>query len=130
VINLGSCWGTPSGQDLSMPAYAATGFRCVAEAVVRRWSTSRGELVDDPNYGFNLTDQIGDDLSPGDIAYAQQQAAAEAQKDERVRRATVTITLSDAGTLSVTAAIGTAAGPFRLVVSVSALTTSLLLVQP
>ena len=117
--DLGSCWGTPLGQDLSSPAYMASGLACVAEAVLRRWSTTRGRLIDDPNYGSNLTDLLSKPLGPTDIAYAQQQAAAEAQKDERVLRAQVTLTLSATGVLSVAALITTAAGPFRLVGSVS-----------
>jgi phage baseplate assembly protein W len=130
VINLGSCWGTPSGQDLSMPSYMATGNQCVAEAILRRWSTSPGQLIDDPTYGYNLTDLVSDDLSSADISYAQQQAASQAKRDERVRNAKVAITLLANGTLQVVGQITTASGPFRLVVSVSSVTTQLLLVSP
>jgi hypothetical protein len=130
VINLGSCWGTPNGQDLSMPSYMASGTLCVAEAILRRWTTSQGQLIDDPNYGYNITDLIGADLGPRDISYAQQQAAAEALKDERVLAITVTLTLSVAGLLQVVANGVTAAGPFQFVASVSNVTTQLLLVSP
>ena len=133
TLSLGQCWGTPSGQDLSSPSYMATALQCVAEAILRRWSTGRGELIDDPNYGYNLTDLVSDDLSPTDIAYAQQQASAEALKDERVLTMTVTITLVVSGLLTVLGQ-GTVATnpptPFKLVVSVNAVTTSLLLVSP
>jgi hypothetical protein len=118
-VDFGTCWGTPSGQDLSMPSYMASGFQVVAEAVLRRWSTTRGRLVDDPNYGTNVTDEISDDLSPRDVAYLQQKLAAEAQKDERVLRAQVLCTLV-AGVLTVVGSLTTAAGPFRLVVVASA----------
>ena len=127
-VSLGTCWGTPNGQDLSMPSYMASGFLVVAEAVLRRWSTNRGELIDDPDFGTNVADSISDDLSPRDIAYLQQQLAAEAQKDERVLKASVTVTLA-AGVLTVTGAILTAAGPFKMVVAVSAVTTTLLSVS-
>jgi hypothetical protein len=129
-VNLGQCWGTPSGSDLSSPSYLATGNLCVAEAVLRRWSTGAGQLIDDPTYGYNLSDLISDDLSPSDLAYAQQQAAAQAELDERVLQATVALTLSVAGALSVVAYLVTAAGPFKLVASVSAVGTQLLLVSP
>jgi phage baseplate assembly protein W len=129
-VDFGTCWGTPSGSDLSTPSYMATGWMCVAEAVMRRWGTTQGRLVDDPNYGYNLSDLISDDLSPSDLAYAQQQAAAQAELDERVLQATVTLTLSDDGVLSVVAYLVTAAGPFKLVASVSAVGTQLLLVSP
>lgn len=130
VINLGTCWGTPNGQDLSMPSYMASGNQVVAEAVLRRWTTSRGQLIDDPNYGFNVMDLVSADLGPKDIAYAQQQLAAEAEKDERVRSASVNVALTVAGLLTISASVVTAAGPFRLVVAVSATSVSLLLVSP
>ena len=118
-VDFGTCWGTPNGQDLSMPSYMAKGFQVVAEAVLRRWSTTRGRLVDDPNYGENLVDMISDDLSPRDVARKQQALAAEAQKDERVLKAVVTLTLT-AGVLIATGAIRTAQGQFKMVVSASA----------
>jgi phage baseplate assembly protein W len=130
VINFGTCWGTPNGQDLSMPSYMATGNQVVAEAVLRRWATGQGELIDDPNYGYNVMDLVSADLSPRDIAYAQQQLAAEAQKDERVRSASVVLVMHADGTLDLTASVVTAAGPFRLVVAVSATSVTLLLVSP
>ena len=131
AINFGTCWGTPNGQDLSMPSYMATGNQVVAEAVLRRWTTSGGQLIDDPNYGsINVLDLISDDLSKKDIHYAQQQLAQEAQKDERVKSASVTLTLTVQGELRIDATIVTAAGPFKFVVLVSAVSVQLLLVSP
>jgi hypothetical protein len=130
AINFGTCWGTPNGQDLSMPSYMASGNLVVAEAILRRWTTGRGQLIDDPNYGFNVSDLISDDLSKKDVAYAQQQLAQEAEKDERVKSASVTLVLTSLGELRLDAFITTAAGPFKLVVAVSAVTTKLLLVSP
>ena len=130
LTSFGTCWGTPNGQALAMPAYMASGNLVVAEAVLRRWTTGRGELIDDPNYGWNVMDLVNDDLGPTDIGYAQQQMAAEAQKDERVRSATVAITLTVAGLLMIVATIVTALGPFRLVVAVTAVDVKLLLVSP
>jgi phage baseplate assembly protein W len=121
---LGQSWGCVS--DLSMPSYMATGFQCVGEAIARRWSTSQGQLLDDPNYGLNLTDLIGQGLTPAQIQYYQQQAGAEAQKDERVLSCIVQLTLNAAGTLDVEALVQTAAGPFQLVGSVSAIGTTIL----
>lgn len=128
--DFGTCWGTPDGADLSMPSYMASGNQVVAEAILRRWSTSRGQLIDDPNYGYNVMDLVSDDLGPGDVAYAQQQLAQEAQKDERVKSASVTVTLTGAGLLTITGAIVTAKGPFSLVVAVNAVSVKLLLVSP
>lgn len=128
VTNFGTCWSAVA--DLTMPAVMSSGFQVVAEAIIRRWSTSRGELIDDPEYGFNLTDLINDDLSTADVAYAQQQAAAEAQKDQRVLGATVTISLNTVpGVLTITGQMTTAQGPFTLVAAVSAVTVQLLQVS-
>ena len=128
IVNLGTCWSCTN--DLTMPAIMASGNQCVAEAIVRRWSTSQGQLLDDPNYGYNVSDLIGADLGQNDLAYAQQQMSAEAQKDERVLGCSVTLTLTVAGLLNITALITTASGPFQLVVAVTAVTTTLLLVSP
>jgi phage baseplate assembly protein W len=108
----------------------ASGNLVVAEAILRRWTTPRGALIDDPNYGWDVMDLVSDDLGPADTQHAQQQLAAEAQKDERVQRARVTLTLKIDGTLDIEALIMTANGPFRMVVNVSQISTSLLLVSP
>jgi hypothetical protein len=129
AANLGTCWGTPNGQSLSMPAYMASGYQCVAEAVLRRWTTNSGGLIDDPNYGRNVTDSVNADLGPSEIDRWQQQLGAEAEKDERVRRCLVTVSLTVAGLLMVVAQITTSAGPFRMVVSVADVTPTLLLVS-
>ena len=113
-----------------MPSYMASGFQCVAEAILARWSTPRGDLIDDPNYGEDVTDAVSDDLSPTDIARWGQRLAAEAQKDERVLSASVQVTLTVAGLLQVVGQFTTAAGPFKLVASVTAVTVQLLLVTP
>lgn len=127
MADFGSCWSCVT--DLVMPSTMATGFQCIAEAIARRWQTPRGGLVDDPTYGFDLTDYILDDLDVTTLARVAQAAATEAEKDERVRTATVTITLN-AGALLVAGLITTAAGPFRLVVSIDKVTVALLQVTP
>ena len=100
------------------------------QALLNSTGLEPGELLDDPNYGYNITDLVSDDLSPADLSYAQQQAGAQAQLDERVLNCTVTMTLTVAGLLTVIAFVTTAAGPFKFVCSVSAVTTQLLLVSP
>jgi hypothetical protein len=130
VTDFGTCWGTPSGQDLSSPSYMASGNQAVLEAILRRWTTTQGQLVDDPNYGRNVYDLISADLGVRDIAYEQQRFAAEAEKDVRVLRCSVRIVLDAAGNLTLSATVTTAAGPFKLTLSVNAVTLALLLVQP
>jgi hypothetical protein len=130
ALDFGLSWGTPGGQDLSMPSYMASGVQVVAEAYLRRLCTSRGQLIDDPNYGFNVMDLVSDDLSPRDVSYAQQQIAAEGEKDDRIIRASAVVTLTVAGLLTIAITATTALGPFKLVVAASATSIQLLLVSP
>jgi len=129
--NFGLGWSCTT--QLTMPSIMVTGFRIVAEAVIRRWSCPRGGLIEDPNYGFDLTDSIGDDLGQDDLARLSQGAAEEAKKDERVRECYVTMGVITTGdgdpVLSVQATIETADGPFTLVAAVSSVTVTLLQVQ-
>jgi hypothetical protein len=128
--NFGSCWGTPLGQDLSMPSYMASGQQAVIEAILRRWTTTQGELIDDPTYGQNVYDLVGTALSPRDVAMAQQAFGAEAEKDERVLSCSVVLKIDVAGNVTLSATVTTAAGPFKLAISVNAVTLALLLVSP
>lgn len=130
AVNFGTCWGTPNGTDLSMPSYLANGNQVVAEAILRRWTTTAGQLIDDPNYGRNIYDLVSAALSKRDLAYAQQQYAQEAEKDERVLSCLVVITINVAGDVTFNATVTTANGPFQMVVSVNAVTLALLLAQP
>ncbi len=118
--------------DLTMPSIMVTGFRIVAEAIIRRWLTPRGGLLEDPSYGYDLTDAIGEDVGPSDLARMSQAAAEEAQKDQRVRACYVTMGLINTGdnpTLSVQARVETADGPFTLVAAVTNVTVTLLQVN-
>ena len=127
--NFGVCWGTPNGQRLSMPSYMASGNLVVAEAILRRWSSNPGSCPNDPNYGYNLTGLLSDDLSTADISRAQARASAEAQKDERVLQCQTTVTLTAPGVLTVVGVVTTNSGPFRMVLAVTQLNTTLLQVS-
>lgn len=125
--DFGSAWSCTT--DLAMPASYASGFRVVAEAILRRWQTPRGGLIDDPNYGFDLSDFIGADLDRSVLANLAHNAGAEAEKDERVLSCQVSATLAGE-LLLISGTVETAEGPFALVVSVSAVTITLLQVTP
>jgi len=104
-----------------------TGNRVVAEAVMRRWSTERGTLPYDPDYGTDGREMIGESLDVAKIGEWQSALASEALKDERVEDCDVAITYDRASeTAIVTASVTTAAGPFRLVASIDDLTVQLL----
>jgi phage baseplate assembly protein W len=97
-----------------------TGRRLLLEAVARRLTTTRGTLLDDPNYGFNVQDHLNDDMSQADIAAMQAGAEAECIKDERVQLATVSASLSREGVLTVDVEITDADGPFQFTLLVTA----------
>lgn len=125
--NFGSCWNCIS--DLVIPSNQVTGFTVVAQAIARRWQTPRGALIDDPDYGFDLSDFVNDDLDKATLAGIAHSAANEAEKDERVLTCEVTVTFITGGLLNVIGKVVTTQGPFALVVSVSQVTVSLLQVS-
>ncbi len=116
--------------DISPEARMVSGFRVVGEAVARRWLTPRGRLIGYPNYGFDLTQFVNADVTARDLPAIKAGAAAEALKDERVTSADVSVSLAVDGILSVSAVLGTALGPFTLVLAVSDVTIQILQVSP
>lgn len=115
--------------DISPDGAVASGRLALAQALCRRWSTDRGQLIDDPNYGENLTDNINDDMSPADVSKTQAKAAAEALKDERVLSIRSDAELTDEGVLNIEFTVTDAAGPFSLSVAVTDVTVTLLKVD-
>ena len=126
MANFGLAWSCVSG--LTMPSIMVTGFRVVAEAIARRWQTPNGTLINDSTYGYDLSQFIGNDLDPATIGRIGLAAAAEAEKDQRVRSCFATISLID-NVMLVNARVETAQGPFSMVVSVSQLSLTLLQVK-
>lgn len=112
--------------DLAPDLRSVSGRRALSEALARRLSTGRGKLLDDPNYGYDLTQYLGDDLSPGDLAAVRAGAEAECSKDERVNGVIVTVTKLPLGQMTVTVSIDDATGTFQLVLAVSAVTVDIL----
>lgn len=115
--------------DVDAAAVEVSGRLCLAQAIARRLTTPRGRLLDDPNYGYDLTQFVNDDLAPADLAKIRAFAEAECLKDERVRGVTITLTLAATGVLVVTVALVDGDGPFTLVLSVTSVTATLLNVQ-
>lgn len=128
TIDYGTAWSCVD--DLTMPAVMVSGFRCIGEAIARRLQTERGTLIDDPNYGFALTDYVNDDLTARALARLQNQVETECTKDERVTSAVASVVLTTAGVLTTTITLTTAAGPFTLVLAVGDVTVEILRVSP
>ena len=78
-----------------------------------------GRLIGDPNYGYDLTQFVNDDVGPADLARIEANAAAEAKKDERVQDAEVSISVTSAGVMIAKVTLETSDGPFVLVLSVT-----------
>ena len=114
--------------DLDPAMLEVSGRTGLAQAIARRLITPRGRLIDDPNYGFDLTGRVGNDLGPRDIAILESGIEAECLKDERVITADVTVVLGAGGILTVSIGLQDGAGPFTLVLAVSDVTVALLTV--
>lgn len=114
--------------DLDPSGAMVSGRSCLSQAIARRLTTPRGRLIDDANYGLDLRAFLNDDLSPADLGRIKALAEAECLKDERVRAATVTFTLPASGVAVVTLVIQDGTGPFNLVLSVNAVTVTVLTV--
>lgn len=115
-------------EDLTDDCAMTDGRVGLAQSVVRRYLTPRGGLLGDPDYGTCLEDYLNDDMSATDLAALFAAAEAEALKDERVVAANVTGSLDSLGVLTITVLLTDADGPFRLVLAVSAVSTTVLAV--
>jgi phage baseplate assembly protein W len=112
--------------DLADDGRTVTGRMVVAEAIARRLITPRGRLIDDPDYGYDLTAFINDDLTPAALAGLRSSTEQECLKDERVQGAEVEAELDAFGLLTVSVDLETADGPFSLVLAVSATTIAII----
>jgi hypothetical protein len=124
---------SPWGMDISAlpdldPSFTLqTGGRVLAEALARRLSTPGGSLGYDPDYGFDLREELNAKFGPGATTQLAGQIQSEVVKDERVITALATVTLNAAAnTLGVVLQLGTTRGPFSLTLGVSAVTVALI----
>lgn len=127
--NIGADVSCVSGLD---PLFTlVTGRTALVQAIARRLQTPRGTLAwigDTADYGYDVRQHLADDLSPRLLSAIATRVEAEALADERVRAAVATVTLL-AGVLRVAVTITDAAGPFRLTLSIDAVTVTVLQVQ-
>jgi len=99
------------------------GRRMLAEAIARRWLTPEGGLFYDPTYGAGLIGALHGSVD--DLDRLARRLEDQALQDERVQRIDVRVVL-DGDALEVAGRIQDAAGPFRLTLDVSAVSTRLL----
>jgi hypothetical protein len=113
--------------DLDPMGTVVTGRLMLAQALIRRWTTPRGRLLDDPNYGYSVTDELNDDIGPYDISRIASNMDAEAVKDERVVSSSTTVQfIASTGVLNTSSIINDGSGPFPLVLAISAVTVEIL----
>jgi hypothetical protein len=82
--------------DLDVTGRKITGARVVAECCLRRLTTQADTLGYDPDFGYDLRDLLNEDFSDSELRRHEARAAIEVEKDERIRRADVTLTLNHA----------------------------------
>jgi hypothetical protein len=111
--------------DFASDFAMVSGRQCLAEALARRLVTTRGTLIGDPEYGFNLLGFVNDDIDARGLALVAAGVEAEMLKDERVVHATAAVSFLS-GVLIVAITITDGRGPFKLVLSVSDVTVSIL----
>lgn len=121
------------GRDVSVvPAlddtFAMTGGqRILAEALLRRITTEPGTLDFWPEYGFDVTSLLRDNIDQSSLFYARQGVINSIEQDERVDTCDCAINyFSDTATLQFTIAVVTSSGPFEMVLAVSDVAVKLL----
>jgi phage baseplate assembly protein W len=115
-------------QDLTDEMATVSGRLGLAQALARRIITPRGALIDDANYGFDITDFLDNDVLPATLAQVGGNVDAEFLKDQRVLASTTTV-ITSGQKLVTTSVVQDADGPFSLVLSVGDVTVEILKVQ-
>lgn len=103
--------------DLDPTHRMTSGTALVGQAIYHRLITPRGGLIDDPNYGLGLIEQLHQAKTPVQQRALVTQIKAEALKDERVERCDVTMADLGGGRVDISLAIDCSAGPFKLILS-------------
>ncbi len=115
--------------DLDPLLRNVTGERLMAQAMLHRLQTRPGMLLDDPTYGFGLSDLLSEETSPAELASISARMENELEKDERVLSVDVKGTaIEEAGAFTYEFDITGhgAAGPFALTIGVDGVTVELL----
>ena len=113
--------------DLDPMFGLVVGPDCLGQDLAHRFSTPRGGLRYDLDYGLDLTQYLNDVITDAQARGLPGDMEAEAEKDPRVLGATATVDeLVQLQSLQCTLTVETEEGTFNLVLAVSALTVDLL----
>jgi hypothetical protein len=105
--------------DFAADFHTVTGRRVLSEACVRRLTTRLGLLRRHPMYGYDVRDELNNDVSSTDIARIAANVNSQILRDERIVSCSCIAALAKDGTLTLTITLTDGAGPFALVLSVS-----------
>jgi phage baseplate assembly protein W len=124
---------TDFGTDISTypdldPSFGViSGQRVLAEAIARRLSTPAGTLTFSPDFGKDIRDSLNESFTQAKLSALQRAIRAEVEKDERVLSASVVVAYdAPSSTIHATIALESAAGPFNLVLAISAVSITVL----
>lgn len=101
----------------------------LSEAIARRLSTPRGALIDDENYGIDLSDYLSGHVNALVLAQLRGEAQTEVLKEERVATCEVSVEVTGAApelVLLVNVRGQADVGPYDLTLSVDKVTVALL----
>lgn len=112
--------------DLDPGAKEVSGEDALAQALYRRLTTPRGQLIDDPDYGLDIQSFLHRGITAGELRGIEGAIRAEVLKDDRVANFTAKATTSDGGaSMEVNLVITTGTGPFRLIFQLTSETVEL-----
>jgi hypothetical protein len=80
--------------DLTAAMRTISGPRAVLQAIVRRWTTPRGALIDDLSYGEDARRFLNRGTTLKDLAEIEGRLTSEALKDERLEACTLRAVVS------------------------------------
>lgn len=107
------------GTELDPNGLESLSVADVAYSIVRRITTERGSLIDDPDYGIDIRDFLHLDMTPAQLNSIAAQVQYEVQLEPRVLSNAVTVSKVDYRELSIQIAFSTRDGEQALTLSVS-----------
>ena len=108
--------------DARMSETIDESMQSLAQDLFHRVTTPRGAIVDDPDFGDDVTAYLSGNAQASDLISIEGRLASECLKDDRVDVVEVTVTAPDPKTLNVSIFVtpkDTALGPFTLIIPVT-----------
>lgn len=111
--------------DLDPNGLEVDGITTLSQALYRRIITARGGLLGTPDYGLGAPAFIDQEMTSRQVSVLASSIDNELVKDERVFSSLTTGTFANSK-FTASTLVTTAQGPFRLTLSISAVTVELL----